>query len=151
VQPVARADAGGLLASGLEVGAVLDQRGAERLHGGIFLARVAVRHVDHAAQTGAGGGKGHRLAVVATGRTDDARHRALPGQPRLRCGRHGGVHGAGGGVQGGGVGQHAGFRGRCADRYCNGARPAAWPGGQHAPAPRRTRDVRLQSAPLVDR
>ena len=46
VQAAQRADAPGFLARLLEVLAVLDQRDAERAHGGVLLHAVAMRHVD---------------------------------------------------------------------------------------------------------
>jgi hypothetical protein len=61
--------------------AVLDQRDAQRAHGGVFLDRVAVRHDDGAGHAVAARGPAHALAVVAARGADHfARQRAAPGE-----------------------------------------------------------------------
>ncbi len=65
-----------MLARLLKVAAVLDQRGAERSHGGVLLDRVAVRHDDRGGDAVAGGRQRDRLAVVAAGGAD---HTVEPG------------------------------------------------------------------------
>jgi hypothetical protein len=50
---------------------VLDERDAQRAHGGVLLDRVAVRHDDGAGHAVAARGPAHALAVVAARGADD--------------------------------------------------------------------------------
>src|SRR6476660_4370578 len=62
-----------MLARSLKVFAMLDQLGAERAHGGILLAAVAVWHDDGRRHRATRGSEGNRLTMVAARRTDDTR------------------------------------------------------------------------------
>ena len=68
------------LARGLKVMPELDELGAERAHGGVLLARIALRREDRHLQAGAPPGEGEALAVIAARRRDEA--------PRLRLAPH---------------------------------------------------------------
>ena len=70
VQPALVREPRGLLARGLEILAVLDQLGSERPHGGVLLARIAVRRDDRDEEAEAPSGEGEALPVVAARRRD---------------------------------------------------------------------------------
>ena len=60
----------GVLACFLEFAAVFNEGGAQRAHGGVLLARVAVRHDDGAGHAVFTRGPADALAVVAPGGAD---------------------------------------------------------------------------------
>jgi hypothetical protein len=71
LEPALGRNRGGVLASLLEVPAVLDHLGAEPSHRGVLLGAVAVRHEDHDRHPVRAAGVGEALAVVAARGGDD--------------------------------------------------------------------------------
>jgi hypothetical protein len=59
------------LARGLKVAPDFDQFGAERAHGGVLLARIALRREDRHFEAGAPPGEGETLAMIAACRRNE--------------------------------------------------------------------------------
>ena len=83
MQPVAFGQEGGMLARGLELVAVLDERHAQRAHGRVLLERIPVRHHDGRGDAVAPRSEADRLAVVAARGADDVPHVGLFARQRL--------------------------------------------------------------------
>ena len=86
-----------LFARGLEVGAVLDEVGAERAHGGVLLRGIPLRHDDGDRKAEPPPGEGEALTVIAARRGNQPRGvRRAPAEPVDE--RHSAAHleGAGG-------------------------------------------------------
>ena len=66
-----------LLARGLKVAPEFDQFGAERAHGGVLLARIALRREDRHLKAGAPPGEGETLAMIAARRRNEPARRRL--------------------------------------------------------------------------
>src|SRR4051812_32343789 len=62
-----------LFASGLKVLTMLDEFGAQRLHGAILLDRIAARHQDRHGHAVTARGEGQALAMIAARRRDQSR------------------------------------------------------------------------------